>query len=84
MEALYNRGNTKLVLNDNAGAIADFDRVIALAPNFDEAYNNRGSAKSMFGDKKGAMLDYNKQAVYSSYKHQITLSKMIFYDTKPS
>lgn len=53
MEALYNRGNTKLVLNDNAGAIADFDRVIALAPNFDEAYNNRGSAKSMFGDKKG-------------------------------
>ena len=60
MEALYNRGNTKLILNDNAGAIADFDRVIALAPDFDEAYNNRGSAKSMFGDKEGAMLDYNR------------------------
>ena len=31
----------------------------------------------------GGLLYAHKQAVYSSYKHQITLSKMIFYDTKP-
>lgn len=60
IEAFFNRGNTKIVMNDYAGAIADFDRVIEFAPNYGEAFCNRGSAKSMFGDKEGAMLDYNR------------------------
>lgn len=68
MEALFNRGNVKIVLNDNAGAIADFDRVIALAPNNGEAYNNRGAAKSMLGDKYGAIADYDKAIeLHSNY-----------------
>ena len=68
IEALFNRGNVKIVLNDNTGAIANFDRVIALAPNNGEAYNNRGAAKSMLGDKYGAMADYDKAIeLHSNY-----------------
>ena len=43
-EALNNRGVTKMLVGDLAGAVADFSRVIALNPGYRAAYANRASA----------------------------------------
>ena len=43
-ENLFARGTEKIARGDYQGAIADFERVIALNPNYIEAYCNRGMA----------------------------------------
>ena len=45
---------------DYAGAIADFDRAIALAPDGADAYHNRGVTKAEQGDYAGAIADYDR------------------------
>jgi tetratricopeptide (TPR) repeat protein/S1-C subfamily serine protease len=55
-----NRGVAKSALGDKKGAISDYDRAIAINPQFAEAYNNRGVVKSALGDKKSAMSDYDR------------------------
>jgi tetratricopeptide (TPR) repeat protein len=53
--------NQKYDQQNYHGALADYDRVIALNPNFAEAYNNRGILKyERFNDPQGALADYNK------------------------
>ncbi len=47
------RGNLK-------GAMADFNRAIALDPNFASALANRGSAKHIEGDSAGALADLDR------------------------
>ena len=40
--------------------LADYDKTIALNPNYTNAYYNRGNAKANKGDHDGAMVDYDK------------------------
>ena len=57
---LVNHGFAKAEQGDYDGAITDYDRVIALNPNFSEAYVTRGAAKRRQGDYDGAITDYDR------------------------
>jgi tetratricopeptide (TPR) repeat protein/uncharacterized caspase-like protein len=52
-----NRGNAKLDLKDNEGAIADYTEALRLDPQSTIAYYSRGLAKSFSGDNEGAIVD---------------------------
>jgi tetratricopeptide (TPR) repeat protein len=53
--------NQKYDQQNYHGALADYDRVIALNPNFAEAYNNRGILKyEKLNNPQRALADYNK------------------------
>ena len=58
--AYMNHGNAKAFLGDHKAAIADYDEVIRLDPNFVMAYMNRGTAKAFLGDHKAAIADYDE------------------------
>lgn len=45
---------------DIDGAIADFDRVIAINPRNAAAFNDRGTARHMKGDRDGAIADFDR------------------------
>ncbi|WP_295614597.1 tetratricopeptide repeat-containing serine protease family protein, partial [Chamaesiphon sp. GL140_3_metabinner_50] len=54
-------GIEKSVTGNPQGALADFNRAIALNPNFDKAYQERGFLKySKLKDTQGALADYNR------------------------
>lgn len=57
--ALQQRGWVKYYLDDNIGALKDFNRLIELEPSY-YAYYSRGSAKSNLKDEYGAISDYTK------------------------
>ncbi len=57
----YNdRGVAKFRSGDNYGAIADYDRAIAIDPKYSESYVNRGIAKFKLGNIQGAIKDYDR------------------------
>jgi tetratricopeptide (TPR) repeat protein len=56
----YERGNAKIKLEDNAGAIADFTKAIEIDTNYIDAYSARGIAKKNLNDFTGARLDFKK------------------------
>ena len=58
--AYCGRGTAKGNKGDYDGAIADFDRAIAINPNYAEAYYNRGLVKAEQGDYDGAIADYDR------------------------
>ena len=62
-DALYNRGLTKLKLDDAIGAITDCNRSVDLAPKDGEALFNRGLSKFNTGDRVGACDDWKKAAL---------------------
>jgi tetratricopeptide (TPR) repeat protein/S1-C subfamily serine protease len=55
-----NRGAAKTESGDPEGAIVDYNRAIAINPQYAKAYFNRGNAKSVLGDKKGAIADLDR------------------------
>ena len=55
----FDRAYKRADAGDQAGAIADYTKVIELAPRDYAAYSNRGLAKKRLGDTAGAMADYN-------------------------
>ncbi|MBK7394479.1 MAG: tetratricopeptide repeat protein [Chloracidobacterium sp.] len=55
----FDRANKRAEAGDQAGAIADYTKVIELAPGDYSAYSNRALAKKKSGDTTGAMADYN-------------------------
>ena len=59
-DAYYCRAYAKHDLGDRQGAIADYNKVITINPQFFYAYNNRASAKLELGDNQGAIADYTK------------------------
>ncbi|MBD2189192.1 tetratricopeptide repeat protein [Pseudanabaena mucicola] len=50
-------GYDRSELEDYAGAINDYDKVIELAPDASPAYFNRGLAKAKLGDAESANAD---------------------------
>jgi len=54
------RGNSKYILCDFYGALADFNIAIKLKPDYPEAYSNRGIAYVKIGKFDSAIDDYNK------------------------
>jgi tetratricopeptide (TPR) repeat protein len=60
--AFIDRSASPVVRDDLGGAIADFDRALALVPRDRAAsiLHNRGSARQAQGDLKGAIADFNE------------------------
>lgn len=59
-EEYVNRGIARSKKGDLDGAIADYDKAIALKPDYAYAYNNRGNARGKKGDDDGAIADFTK------------------------
>ena len=58
-EGYFGRGTAYNELGDNQNAVADYDKSIAIAPNF-YAYNNRGKAHFELGNYSKSLEDFNK------------------------
>jgi tetratricopeptide (TPR) repeat protein len=71
--AYSNRGIVKYKLGQNQAAIIDYDRAIAINPNFAMAYSNRGPAKSELGQNQAAIIDYD-QAVAINFNDAVAYS----------
>jgi tetratricopeptide (TPR) repeat protein len=54
---LLARGDRELQSNDGDEALADYDAVLALEPDFSEGYNHRARARDSQGDYAGAVRD---------------------------
>ena len=50
-------GLERFARNDIVGAIAEYDRALAVDPKYADAYLNRGKAKRAAGDLDGAIED---------------------------
>ncbi len=56
--AYYDRGNIRFEQQDYPGAIADYDRALALDPSLSRAFHNRGLAYALLGEYDAALRDY--------------------------
>lgn len=54
------RGVVRSKKGDLDGAIADYDKAIALRPDYAYAYNNRGNSYGKKGDDDAAIADFTK------------------------
>ena len=59
-EDWFRQATEKYQRGDFRGAIADFDRVIAINPDYADAYSNRGAAHAGSKDYPKAIADYDK------------------------
>jgi regulator of sirC expression with transglutaminase-like and TPR domain/predicted nucleic acid-binding Zn-ribbon protein len=64
--AHWNRAVTRYNLGDKAGAIADFDSLIALTPGDAAAYNGRALVRYDQGNKSGALADLSEAITLDS------------------
>jgi tetratricopeptide (TPR) repeat protein len=61
--ARFLRGNLRMMKQDFAGALVDYNKVIELAPKapgIEVVFSNRGVARSILGDSEGALADANR------------------------
>ena len=61
-EAYSNRGNALRDLNDLAEALANYDKAIALKPDFAQAHNNRGAALQEYNRPAEALASYKRRS----------------------
>ena len=57
---LNSRGMAQETLENFEQAEADYNKAIAINPEYGNAYNNRGNTKAKQADYKGAIKDYNR------------------------
>lgn len=69
----FNRGNSKIFLQDYAGAIVYFDKGIEINPKFAKAYYKRGLAKSYYQESK-------RLTAQSTRFSKISVKDTRFYD----
>ncbi len=67
-EDYFDSGTAKAELQDNKGAIQDYNKAIELNPNDADVYYNRGAAKIMSGQKDDGCLDLSKAGELGSAK----------------
>jgi tetratricopeptide (TPR) repeat protein len=77
--AVYQRAMQKYESNDLKGALADFDIVIQLKPDFASAYVNRGNIRDDLGNPTGALEDYSKALKIDSRDHSTYFNRGITY-----
>jgi tetratricopeptide (TPR) repeat protein len=58
--AYFNRAQSRALLGDLQGAIADYTETIRLDPNYPQAFYRRGLNRSALGDTSGATQDLNQ------------------------
>jgi tetratricopeptide (TPR) repeat protein len=75
----YERAMAKYNANDLRGALAGFNEVIRLDPNFTSAYVNRGNIKDDLGDSKGALEDYTKALSLDKQDYSAYLNRGVTY-----
>ena len=51
----FNRGLSKIIIEDNKGAIFDFTKYITLIPNDGDGYSQRGDARKYLKDTIGCL-----------------------------
>ena len=61
-DAYSNRGVSHSNLNDNKGAIEDYNKAIELKPYNPNLYYNRGLARTALKENNKAIADYQKAA----------------------
>ncbi|MGH8758966.1 MAG: tetratricopeptide repeat protein [Burkholderiales bacterium] len=59
-DPLFQTGIQLLIEDHPAQALANFNQVIALKPEFAEAWNRRGDAYQFMGDEERALADYDQ------------------------
>nr|WP_019499968.1 serine/threonine-protein kinase [Pseudanabaena sp. PCC 6802] len=57
---IYKLASEKSSQGKKQEALEDFNKVLALDPNFANGYIDRGNARNDLGDKQGAIADYSK------------------------
>jgi protein O-mannosyl-transferase len=57
-KAAYSYGSLRASRGDDSGALAAYDRAIAIFPAYSEAYHNRGNALARLGRREEAMESY--------------------------
>lgn len=72
-QAILDRGMTRRAAFDYAGAMADFDRLVAYCPAFAEGYNQRAFVNYLRQDFAAALGDLDR-AIALSPKHIAALS----------
>jgi len=60
VDTYLERGNAESKAGDWNGAIANFTRILAIAPQSSVAYRDRGTARQSKGDLDGAIKDYSQ------------------------
>ncbi len=96
LDAIHNRGSAKEKMNDNAGAIADFDRYIQTDYNFHSSRNeqtnnsfsaqylivlqNRATVKGKINDWEGAIVDLDKSILMKPDNAEAYYNRGMFKD----
>lgn len=75
--AYFNRGLSKLKLNQNLEAIEDLDRSIAMNLNFSLAYSTRAFVRSKLKNFPEAVSDLNLAFFYSDDEKKVQISKQL-------
>ncbi len=71
----YNRGYLRYITGNKQEAISDFDKAIAINPQFPLAYYNRGTAKYDLSNKQEAISDFDKAIAINPQLAEAYLSR---------
>lgn len=80
--AYNNRGGAYVLKGEIGRAIADFDRAIALNPEFADAYHNRGFVYREKGEAGRAIADYDRAIALNPKDAKAYNNRGIAYDDK--